>query len=413
MTGRLYGEDNPDLTANTWLKAYVEHQRYSESPSQFHFWSGVSAIAGALRRQVWIDQRHFQWTPNMYIVLVGPPGVAAKSTSMKGGQSLLELVEGVHFGPQSMTWQALISAFKRSLRTITITGSAEPVSMSCLTVGVSELGNFLDPQDRALVDFLTDIWDGQKGIWRREIKKEGLIELHNPWLNLIACTTPSWLAKNFPEDLVGGGLTSRIVFVYGARKDQIISYPSEAITSDDYEQEKTFLLQDLKQIAEIAGEYKLTKSALEWGDQWNRKFQNGGLPAHLANSRFEGYVARKQSHVHKLAMVFAASKRNQLLVTREDLIESEEYITKLEKEMLRVFESIGVAPGARTTNSVMKTIENYKKIDYVSLWGMLHKTIAHRDFKESLDSALATGLIKKEPHGNNNYIFTYVGGKSK
>ena len=406
---RFYDETNPDQEANSWLKAYVEHQRFSESPTQFHFWSGVSAIAGALRRQVWIDQRHFQWTPNMYIVLVGPPGVAAKSTSMKGGQSLLEAVEGVHFGPQSMTWQALISAFKRSLRTITISGAPEPVSMSCLTVGVSELGNFLDPQDRALVDFLTDIWDGQKGIWRREIKKEGLIELHNPWLNLIACTTPAWLAKNFPEDLVGGGLTSRIVFVYGARKEQIISYPSEQITEEDYETERKYLLHDLKQIAEIAGEYKLTKEAITWGDAWNRKFQNGGLPAHLSNSRFEGYVARKQSHVHKLAMVFAASKRSQLVVTKDDLVEAEGMISALEREMLKVFESIGVAPQARVTNNVMKIIENYKKIDYRTLWQQCHKTYSGRDFRESLESAIATGLVKKEQIGENNYLFTYVG----
>lgn len=408
---RFYDETNQDAGANTWLKAYVEHQRFSESPTQFHFWSGVSAIAGALRRRVWIDQRHFQWTPNMYIVLVGPPGVAAKSTSMKGGLSLLEAVEGVAFGPQSMTWQALIAAFKRSLQTITIIGSEQPVSMSCLTVGVSELGNFLDPQDRALVDFLTDIWDSHPGIWRREIKKEGLIELHNPWLNLIACTTPAWLAKNFPEDLVGGGLTSRIVFVYGARKEQIVSYPSEQITSEDYETERKYLLHDLTEISQIAGEYKLTPSAIEWGDQWNRKFQNGGLPAHLTNSRFEGYVARKQSHVHKLAMVFAASKRSTLAVTREDLVEAEEKATKLEVEMLKVFESIGVAPQARITNNVIKMIENYKKIDYRSLWQLCHKTIAQRDFKESIDSAINAGLVKKEELDGKNWSLTYIGGK--
>ena len=73
-----------------WLQGYLEYTKASESPTPFHFWTGVSTIAGALRRRVWIDQRYFQWTPNFYIVLVGPAGVAAKSTSLRSGMKLLE-----------------------------------------------------------------------------------------------------------------------------------------------------------------------------------------------------------------------------------------------------------------------------------------------------------------------------------
>ena len=413
---RAFGEDslNWDDKPNSWINAYVEHQSlHSESPKQFHFWAAVSAVAGALRRQVWIDQRQFQWTPNMYIVLVGPPGVAAKSTSMKGALSLLERVEGVAFGPQSMTWQALIGAFKRSLRAVPISGFTDPVSMSCLTVGVSELGNFLDPKDRALVDFLTDIWDGQQGIWRREIKKEGLIELHSPWLNLIACTTPSWLGENFQESLIGGGLTSRIVFVFGGSKDQIIPYPSQVIAAEEYEMLRTALLQDLSQIGEMAGEYKLDPDALAWGDAWYRKFQNGGLPAHLASSRFEGYVARKQSHIHKLAMVFAASKRNELRITKADLMEAESQITFLETEMLRVFENIGVAPQARVTNNVVKLIQSHRQIDYKSLWKMCMKTVDNAQFANAVRGAIEAGIVSKMDMPHNNYLLTFKGELKK
>src|SRR5574343_321589 len=65
-----------------WLRAYVAFTADSESPDDFHFWTGVATIAGALRRRVWIDMRKFQWTPNFYIILVGPPGIATKSTSI-------------------------------------------------------------------------------------------------------------------------------------------------------------------------------------------------------------------------------------------------------------------------------------------------------------------------------------------
>ena len=409
--GRAYTEANKGTEyCSDWLSAYLEHQRFSESPEQFHFWTGVSTLAGALRRRVWIDQRHFQWTPNMYIVLVGPPGVAAKSTSLKGGHSLLESVRdaGITFGPQSMTWQALIAAFKASHQSVAIAGSNEPVTMSCLTVGVSELGTFLDPQDRPLVDFLTDMWDGQAGPWRRRIKGEGEITLHSPWLNLIACTTPAWLAKNFPEDLVGGGLTSRIVFVYGDTKRNLVPYPAEMITGEEYEEEKICLINDLKHIAELSGEYKLTPSALEWGERWYRNFHNGGLPAHLANSRFEGYVARKQGHIHKLAMVLAASRRDLFTITAEDLIESERRISNLEAEMLRVFESIGKSTEARVVSEVLTLIKNYRQIDSKALWRICMKTHSPKHFQESIRSAIEAGYVSKVKVSEDNWKLTYT-----
>ena len=69
--------------AEGWLKTYVAHMRFNEAPSSFHFWVGVGTIAGALRRKVWTDHLTYQYTPNFYIILVAPPGVATKSTAIQ------------------------------------------------------------------------------------------------------------------------------------------------------------------------------------------------------------------------------------------------------------------------------------------------------------------------------------------
>jgi hypothetical protein len=55
-----------------WLRAYCDYASYGEAPMKMHFWSGVVAVAGALRRRVWIDQVYFKWHTNMYVVLVAP-----------------------------------------------------------------------------------------------------------------------------------------------------------------------------------------------------------------------------------------------------------------------------------------------------------------------------------------------------
>jgi hypothetical protein len=58
---------------NDWIKAYQEYASHSEAPPRMHFWTAVSALAGALRRKVWIEQAYFQWYANMYIIFVAPP----------------------------------------------------------------------------------------------------------------------------------------------------------------------------------------------------------------------------------------------------------------------------------------------------------------------------------------------------
>ena len=99
-----------------WLKAYCTFTAASEAPLDFHFWTGVSTIAATLRRQVWRDELLYKWTPNFYIIFVGPPGIVTKSTTLNIGYSLLRKVPGIHFGPDSMTWHGLAKKFEDCIR---------------------------------------------------------------------------------------------------------------------------------------------------------------------------------------------------------------------------------------------------------------------------------------------------------
>ena len=229
-----------------WLDAYLEHTKYSEAPTPLHFWTGVSTIAGALRRRVWIDQLQFQWTPNFYIVFVGPPGVITKSTSIRIGTELLREVEGVHFGPNSLTWQALTIALEDAYEVVTLPLTADnedtiTLPMSCITCSAKEFGTPIDPSDRKLVDVFTDLWDGQLETWVHDTRTLGKITIKNPWINIITAVTPAWLKRNMPDEMIGGGLTSRIIFVYVSKKRELVSFPSELIQSDDYDLTKQLL----------------------------------------------------------------------------------------------------------------------------------------------------------------------------
>jgi hypothetical protein len=89
--------------------------------------------------------------------------------------------------------------------------------MSPLTCSVSELGTFLRPDDSGLISFLTDIWDGKDRPFKHATSVSGHIGIENGWLNIIGATTPAWLQNNFPSNLIGEGIGSRIIFIYSEK----------------------------------------------------------------------------------------------------------------------------------------------------------------------------------------------------
>ncbi len=395
-----------------WIKSYMQYSAFSEAPDKFHFWTAVSTIAGALRRHVWLDMGYFQWTPNFYIVFVAPPGIISKSTTANIGMSLLKSIDGIKFGPDAVTWQALAQALAESREMFEMvdpsTGEVLYHTMSALTIASSEFGTFLNPNDREMIDVLVSLWDGQLGAWRKATKTMGDDEIQNPWINIIACTTPAWIAGNFPEYLIGGGFTSRTVFVYGDTKRQLVAYPKDKLPAD-FAQQKANLLHDLELISySILGEYTLSKSAISWGEEWYEKHY-AEKPAHLDNENFGGYLARKQSHVHKLAMVLSASHSNETVIHMEDLRAANDIISSLEHDMPRVFAQIGRTEEHRHTTDLVSYVRRAGKVDRVELFRKVFHSSNYKGFQEALENAMMSGSVRLVQEGNATYVIAAGG----
>ena len=375
-----------------WLTAYYHYTRHSESPDLFHFWTGVSTIAGALRRQVWIEEFYYQWTPNFYIIMVAPAGIVSKSTSARIGMKLLERVPGVTFGPKSMTWQGLTIALQDAQKMIPIGLEGDFLNMSAITCVVSELGTFLRPQDKEMIDVLTDLWDGQLENWTRKLKSSDT-NIENPWINVIACTTPSWMEDNYTEAMVGGGLTSRIVFVYGEEKRHLMAHPSDVIDPVEFAEAGDKLVEDLIEISQIQGQYEYQPDAKAWSKNWYDTHWTT-RPEHMASKRYDGYRARKQSHIHKLAMVVAAAQRNELYLTKDDLIIADNMTSGLENSMTKVFQSIGSSESARHVSEILSYIKGYNGMTSLNLWRHMMPLMTRREFEEATDGAIKAGYIE-------------------
>lgn len=392
----------PQRYYDDWLKAFIEYASYGEAPLTTLFWTGVSTIAGALRRRVYIDQRYFQWVPNFYIILVAPPGIISKSTTASIGINLLRQVPDIKFGPQVVTWQALVEAMAASTEMVLDKSTGEYLTMSAITISSSEFGNLLNPQDKQMVDILVDLWDGQVGSFEKRTKSSGNDTVQNPWINIIACTTPSWIAGNFPEYMIGGGFTSRCVFVFAEEKRQLVAYPADVAPKDFHETERK-LVHDLEIISQMVGEMELSDSAKAWGQQWYEYHWNN-KPVGLDNGQFGGYLARKQTHIHKLAMVISASKTSSLIIDRSSLEFAEAMVSSLESTMPKVFERIGQNDNTRGQGELVDLIRKNGKMEQSALYALLFRTMSFQDFQLALLSAERAGHVRLFDEGGKKFV---------
>lgn len=388
-----------------WLPAFLAYASHTESPKHMHFWAGVSAIAGALRRKVWIDQFYFRWSPNFFIIFVAPPGIVSKSTTADIAMDLLREVPGIKFGPDVVTWPALVSAFAAAGESFQLGEEWHP--MSPLTMVASELGNLINPQDRDMINLYINLWDGRKTL-EKTTKMSGNDVVEAPWINLLGCTTPHWIADNMPAATVGGGFTSRCVFVYADKKERFVPYPKFAIRHDQ-DQQKADLIHDLEHISmNICGEYEMTQEAVVWGSAWYEHLWKH-RPEHLNDDRLDGYIARKQTHMHKLAMIIAASQRDALIITDGDLMLADQMLTSAESDLEKVFSRIGRTEDSLQAERFITFVERKGDVSYQEAYRLIHSYFPDfRDFEGILSGAIRSGFVELRQVGQE-YRLRYIG----
>ena len=384
-----------------FFQGYLEYTKHLESPTEFHVWTAISMVAGALRGKCFLDMGYFRWKPNCFIIFVAPPGVVAKSTTSGVGTDLLRSVPNVNFGPNTCTWQALLGAFEEVTETFEINGKKE--QQSCLTLEASELGTFLDFNDNRMIDVMVDIWDGKDKPLERRTIGGGVQKVESPWVNLIACTTPSWISQSMPRYAIGGGFTSRCIFVYADKKEKFVPYPEEFLPAG-LGLLKNKLVEDLTRISLIEGTFTLSKEAKDFGRKWYVEF-NENKPAHLKDEQLAGYAARKQTHLHKVAMCLSAARSSSKVIEMEDMSMAMSLLGVSEQNMIKVFENISDDKDASTLTVLRNKIIHYRDgIERADLFLELSTRMSYDSFDRALNAGVAAGLWDNVLKAKGNLI---------
>jgi len=191
-----------------FIKAFIDYTDNTEAPYSYRRWVGINLVASALQRKC-----HFQWDeehyPNMYIVLVGPSGVR-KGSAMRPGKTLLREAS-FKLSSEAITREALIQELNKSEDLSRVADGVAP--HSSLTIYASELTVFLGYQNTQLIMDLTDWYDCEDE-WKYTLKTKPSNNIQGVWVNLLGATTPQQLRASLPDDAIGGGLSSRTIFVF-------------------------------------------------------------------------------------------------------------------------------------------------------------------------------------------------------
>jgi len=337
---------------NDWLDSYMQYTENSEPPKLFHKWTAISTIAAALQRKCVMNWGHLRFYPNMYVVLCGPPGKVRKGTAMSFGRHFLAKL-GIKISAESITREALVREIMNAQDTIINEETGAMSFHSSLTVYAPELVVFLGYNQQQLMMDLTDWFDcgqGPEGTWTYRTKHQGSDDIIGVWVNMIGATTPDLLRSCLSMDAIGGGLTSRIIFVFESEKYKSCPVP---FMSPACEQIGEDLYYDLEQIHLMKGSFKPNKPFIELWKSW---YTNADKDHIFQDARLAPYCERRPVHVMKLALICNAARTDSMELTEVDLQRSIDIMEATERNMPNTFSGIGKSPHAEVLSKVMNEI---------------------------------------------------------
>lgn len=364
-----------------WIEAFLEYTDNTEPPESYRRWVAISTMASVLQRKCKLEWGSETFFPNMYIILVGPPA-ARKGTAMRTGKDLLDQL-GIPVSADESSRQKLVKSLQE-------TGVADQDDQgrlnfhSSITLYSSELTVFLGYGARELLAMLCKWYDCEPRYVYDTIQR-GKEEVPNVWCNLMGATTPGQLQAALPEDAVGSGFTSRVVFIYEQNKGKLVRKPTLETGLL-----KT-LLHDLGRARNMSGEFSIENDAEEIYFKWYEESEKERI---FSDYRMEYYIQRRPTHLFKLSMIISSARGDSRVITIEDLSEAIRVLEAAEETMPQVFAGVGANPLAGIQFRILNIVRDLGPVETSVVANALQSDASFSQFGEAIQSLEQMGHIK-------------------
>lgn len=382
------------------LRGIVEYCQDTEVPGIFALWSGISVVSATLGRDCFVSQGHFVVYPNMYIVLVAGSAKCRKSTSINIASRFIESVRPkIKTLSQKMTPEALIGTLSGMMGgeegSTIITAHAEGIAI------VDELATMIDANafKSGMIPILTKLYDCED--FQYETRGRGLEEVSNPCMSILGGSTLHWIKEAIPQVAIGGGFTSRVIFVYRDQVEKLIPWPTKSDTNDKV---KADIIHDLNVVAKIRGPFAFNEEAKKvYSEEYVRFIKKSPF---FDNKNLAGYSGRRHVLILKISMIVAASERDSRVVDKDDVNVAINILKDAEETMPDVLAQISSEPIGDVCEEVLHIVRHRQTIGRRDLLKLMRHKLVARDLDVILDSLCEMGIINSEISGKNiNYIY--------
>lgn len=320
----------------SWIESFVSYTDGYNSPLIFRRWAAICAVSAVLERKVWVENYLGMVYPNLYVLLVGPPGVG-KGEALKTLHKVWEGIDDFFVASSTVSYASMLDELKEAHRQVFSPTRGLLADFHSLQVASLEFGNLMAVYDNTLMNYLqqwydcsdTDFSESRRG---RAKGKEFKQVIKNSQVGIIAGTTPDFLGSFLPEGAWNQGFCARTIMVYSQEKVKV-TFWSEKIRSKKLFED---LQHDLLIIHERYGEVQFSLEAKAALQRW---YDRGEKPEPTHPKLFH-YRSRRPFQLFKLCIIFAMSRGNSMIVELVDFYAALAELEAAEATMPGIFENM-------------------------------------------------------------------------
>ena len=360
---------------------------HTDIPDTFIIWSALSLVGAALKNNVYFQIGTYTLYPNMFIVLVGPPGVGKGASMNILEQMIIDTKPNqvVNTLSDRITAERIIERIADGWSTAPQIKNMQFVlgknDHNCLLFS-SEIRVLLGASDWML-EFLEEAWS--KTTYEYQTKNKGNVAIDNMCCSLLAASVPDFLRNVNREAhmVITGGFSSRCLFIYAENPSKDLPFPEPLKKNLKSKALYDNLVLDLQEIGTLRGEFVIDTGArlrFETFLRLNRAASSKDDSEAVANFR-----ARIKAHILKLAMIFSVSRDNTLHISDMDMVNAIAEVQKILVSLSKLFRGAGEGMDAAVTARVQDFIEKYGRVSKKEIFKALHR---HLNSSEALDRIL-------------------------
>jgi len=388
---------------SNWLKTLAEYVEETESPRHFWLWSGLFCISSALQRKVWLPFGLETIYPNLYLMFVAEPGWCRKGPPLGFAKKILLDIE-IPVGIDSPTKRHLTQKLAELSKNQHFQYNTVTKSQASLALVSKELSSFLAVDPKSMIEVLTDLYDCHD-VWDYGTSGAGEDFVRNLCIGCFFATTPGWIAKNLPEEAIGGGFTSRYILVSATERYKELSYPP--IPSSELYRD---LMIDLAKISQITGQIEWSKKAFLYYDSWYKTIKEWAR--NLGDDRLFPSFSRVHVMAIKTAIALHMAESNTLIIEEKDIQASVKLLTSVFNNASIAFSSHGRSRTAVETDRLKTQLKILKTVTFRKLLRLNYRNTNKQELSEILENLDAMGLVKLERIAEtNSEIIKWIGGK--